>query len=186
MNRLKINKLHLDGAAVVENIPFEDNRGCFARFFCQNELSSILGRHSIINVNYSQTVKRGSIRGLHFQYAPSAEMKLVRCIRGIIYDVLVDIRKQSPTFLQWYGVELSAENKKMAVVPEGFAHGFQSLMDNSEILYLTTASYDAEREGGLHFNDPVLNIDWPLAVTDISEKDRMHAVLSNAFVGVDI
>lgn len=181
-----IEKIPLDGAAVIDSEPFIDHRGAFARFFCEEELGEIIGERRIVNVNFSRTNQKGAIRGLHFQYPPKAEMKLVRCIRGAVYDVIVDIRRDSPTYLQWFGIELSGENMKMLCVPEGFAHGFQVLEDFSEMLYLHTEFYSREHEGGLRYSDPLLVIEWPLEATDISERDRYHPLLSEGFQGVVI
>jgi dTDP-4-dehydrorhamnose 3,5-epimerase len=183
---MKIEKLKLSGAAVVDAEPFVDNRGVFTRFFCEKELSEIIGDRHFVNVNFSRTIQKGAIRGLHFQYPPKAEMKLVRCIRGAVYDVIVDIRKDSPTFLKWYGVELSAENMKMLCVPEGFAHGFQVLEETSEVIYLVSNFYSPECEGGLNYADPALRISWPDSVTDISDKDRQNPYLSDRFDGISV
>jgi dTDP-4-dehydrorhamnose 3,5-epimerase len=181
---MRIEKLKITGAAVVDAEPFVDQRGVFARFFCENELSQIIkGRH-FVNVNFSRTLKKGAIRGLHFQYPPKAEMKLVRCIRGAVYDVIVDIRKDSPTFLKWCGVELSSENMKMLCIPEGLAHGFQVLEDSSEMLYLHSEFYSKEHEGALNYSDPSLTIEWPIEPTDISERDRTHKMIGDDFRGV--
>ncbi|HJK77487.1 MAG TPA: dTDP-4-dehydrorhamnose 3,5-epimerase [Methanocorpusculum sp.] len=176
----------LKGITIIEAEPFKDHRGIFSRWFCKRELGEIIGDRQIINVNYSKTRKKGSIRGMHFQRPPYAEMKMVRCIRGKILDVVVDIRKDSPTFLQHYGVELSAENMKLFVIPEGFAHGFQSLEDDCEIMYLVTEFYSPESEGGLRYNDPALDIAWPLEVSDISEKDGKHPLITHEFLGLDV
>jgi dTDP-4-dehydrorhamnose 3,5-epimerase len=181
---MKIEKLKLTGAAVVDAEPFVDDRGIFARFFCENELSEIIGSRHFVNVNFSRTLKKGAIRGLHFQYPPKAEMKLMRCTRGAVYDVIVDIRKDSPTFLKWYGVELSSENMKMLCIPEGFAHGFQVLKENSEVIYLVSSFYSSECEGGLNYADPTLGIDWPCNVTDISDKDRKNPYISDRSDGI--
>lgn len=181
---MKIEKLKLSNAAVVDVEPFVDNRGVFARFFCEKELSEIVGDRRFVNANFSRTLKEGSIRGLHFQYPPKAEMKLVRCIHGAVYDVIVDIRKDSPTYLKWYGVELSAENMRMLCVPEGFAHGFQVLEENSELMYLVSNFYSPDFEGGLNYADPILGIQWPCNVTDVSDKDRRNPYVSNGFDGI--
>ena len=173
-------------AALVEAMPFSDHRGIFARFFCSRELSEILGDRSIVNVNFSRTVKKGSVRGMHFQKPPHSEMKFVRCIKGEVYDVIVDIRPNSPTFLKWYGEVLTADNMKMLVVPEGFAHGFQILEENSELLYLHTAFYTPEAEGGVLHNDPTLNIAWPLEITDLSDRDRLYTPIGNDFEGIEL
>lgn len=181
---MKIEKLGLSGAAIVHAEPFVDHRGVFARFFCEKELSEIIGDRRFVNLNFSKTLKKGAVRGLHFQYPPMAEMKLVRCIRGSVYDIIVDIRKNSPTFLKWYGVELNAENMKMICIPEGFAHGFQVLEDFSEMLYLHSEFYSKEHDGALNYSDPLLAIEWPLEPTDVSEKDRTHKMIDDNFRGV--
>ncbi len=186
MGKLTISETPLKGLYIVETNAFIDPRGAFARWFCEEELAALLGKRHIKNVNFSRTVKKGSIRGMHFQKPPHAEMKLVQCIRGRILDVVVDIRAGSPTFLQHYSVALSAENMKMFAVPEGFAHGFQSLEDDSEIMYLVTEFYSPESEAGLRFSDPALKIEWPLLVTDISAKDAGHPLVDDNFVGLDV
>lgn len=189
MGKLTVTKTPIEGLYVVETDAFVDHRGAFARWFCEGELADIIGNRHIKNVNFSRTVKTGSIRGMHFQKPPKAEMKLIRCIRGRILDVVVDIRAGSPTFLQYYAVELSAENMKLFVIPEGFAHGFQSLEDNSEIMYLVTEFYSPENEAGLRFSDPAFNIEWPLEIADISTKDAVHTLVSEydgGFKGLDV
>lgn len=181
---MRIEKLPLSGAALIETEPIADHRGVFARFFCEKELSELIGDRHFVNVNFSRTLKKGAIRGLHFQRPPQAEMKFVRCIRGAVYDVIVDIRRDSPTFLKWFGIELSADNMKMLCVPEGFAHGFQVLEESSEMLYLHSEFYSKEHEGALNYSDPVLAILWPLEITDISERDRNHKTIGDDFQGV--
>lgn len=181
---MRIEKLPLLGAAIIDTEPFTDHRGVFARFFCEKELSKLIGDRHIVNANFSRTLKKGVIRGLHFQRPPHAEMKLVRCIHGAVYDVIVDIRKSSPTFLKWFGIELNAENMKMLCIPEGFAHGFQVLEEPSEMLYLHSEFYSKEHEGALNYSDPVLAIQWPLEVTDISERDKNHKMIDGDFQGV--
>ena len=121
---------------------------------------------------------------MHFQYPPSAEMKMVRCLRGRVFDVAVDLRQGSATFLQWHAEELSADNNRMFIIPEGFAHGFQVLDESSELLYLHTAAYNPSAEGGLRFDDPAIGIDWPLTITDISLRDQQHPLLSDEFEGL--
>lgn len=162
---------------MIKSNPFEDHRGVFARFFCQNEMREILAGRNIMNVNFSRTKKMGSFRGLHYQRPPFAEMKMVRCTRGKVLDIFVDMRKESASFLKWDSVELSENNMNMVVVPEGFAHGFQTLEDDSEIVYLTSQIYSAEHEGALNVNDPRLAIELPLAISDISDKDKNHPVI---------
>jgi len=186
MGELTINKTPIDGLYIVENNEFVDHRGEFARWFCEKELKEIIGNRHIKNVNFSRTMKKGSLRGMHFQKPPKAEMKMVRCIKGRILDVVIDIRKNSSTFLQHYAVELSAENMKLFVIPEGFAHGFQSLEDNCEIMYLVTEFYSPNDEDSLRYSDPKIGINWPLPITNISTKDMNHPFLQNSFDGIDV
>jgi len=177
-----IHQTSLVDSVLVEATPFSDHRGIFSRFFCSRELSEVLGDRTIVNVNFSRTVKKGSVRGMHFQRPPHAEMKFVRCIRGEVFDVIVDIRKDSATFMKWHGEILSAENMKMLVVPEGFAHGFQTLEEDSELLYLTTEFYDSSAESGLRYDDQALGIQWPLPIGDISKKDASHPFINGCLL----
>lgn len=163
-----------------------DNRGAFARLFCKQELGPILERREIVQVNFSLTESCGAIRGIHFQYAPYSEMKLIRCIKGRVWDVVVDLRAESTTFLEWHAEELSPDNAKMVVIPEGCAHGFQTLEAGSELLYLHTNYYTPNAEGGLPYDDPLLNISWPLPITDVSVRDRGHPQLTNHFLGIEL
>ena len=172
------------GVSVVETAVIADPRGAFARCFCQAELASVIGQRSILQINHSRTNSVAALRGMHFQYPPHAEMKLVRCMRGRVWDVAVDLRAASPTFLKWHAVELSATNMRMMVIPEGCAHGFQVLEPDSELLYLHTAMYHKPAEGGIRYDDPAVAISWPLPVTDISERDLSHALLTASFSGV--
>lgn len=174
----------LSGLIVAKSIPSSDTRGAFTRLYCQSELSEFLSIHSISQVNHSITKKRGTVRGLHFQYRPYSEIKFVRCLRGRAFDVAVDLRINSPTFLQWHSVELSATDSNMIVIPEGFAHGFQSLENDTELLYLHTNTYHKPSEGGLNYKDPKLGIRWPLSVTEISERDINLCLLNDSFVGL--
>ena len=162
----------LKGSYLINQEPREDERGFFARLFCEKEFAL---RH--LNTHWAQANNSfckspGILRGLHFQYPPDAEVKLVRCVRGSIWDVILDIRPNSGTYGQWFGHELSAENRTMMYVPEGFAHGFISLSDESEILYLVSSCYSMESEGIVRWDDPFHNIRWPIPPTIISEKDR--------------
>jgi dTDP-4-dehydrorhamnose 3,5-epimerase len=174
----------LAGLKVVDSPRLIDQRGSFARLFCMDALSEVLADRAIAQINHSHTAKKGAIRGLHFQKAPAAEMKFVRCIRGEVFDVAVDLRKDSATFLQWYAQILSAENSKMMAIPEGFAHGFQTLQADSEMLYLHSEIYTPAHESGLNFADPQLNINWPLGVTKVSDKDRSHPCISADYEGL--
>lgn len=174
----------INGLMVVKTTPIVDSRGAFSRLYCSDELHAVIGQRCIVQINHSRTDIVGAVRGLHFQYPPHAEMKLVRCIRGRIWDIVVDLRYDSPTYLQWYAEELSPSNARMMVVPEGFAHGFQVLDPKSELLYLHTALYTPSAEGGLRHDDPRLAIRWPLTVTDLSQRDATHPFIKTNFSGV--
>jgi dTDP-4-dehydrorhamnose 3,5-epimerase len=174
----------LAGSYVIDLSPFTDSRGWFARTYCSQEFQQIGHTKEWVQINHSFTEAAGCIRGLHYQLPPFTEIKLLRCVAGAVYDVIVDLRKGSPTFLQWFGTELSAKNKMMLYIPEGFAHGFQTLTNDCELIYHHTALYTPGAEGGLRFNDPRLGIQWPLAPTVISERDQQHPLLTDSFTGV--
>ncbi|MFT4152587.1 dTDP-4-dehydrorhamnose 3,5-epimerase [Parafilimonas sp.] len=174
----------LQGNYIIELEPFTDERGWFARYFCKDEFKQIGHTKEWLQMNHSFTNKKGSLRGMHYQLPPFSEIKMVRCIAGIVFDVVVDLRKKSPTFLQWFGTELSASNKKMMYIPEGFAHGFQCLSDGCELLYHHTEYYKPNVEGGIKYDDTGINIQWPLAVTIISERDKSHPYLDKNFKGI--
>lgn len=181
---MNIRQTPIAGVVVVENQPFQDNRGAFARLFCEQSLAQVLGQRHIVQVNHSRTASLGAVRGMHFQYAPHAEMKMVRCLKGRVWDVVVDLRAGSETFLHWHAEELTPESGRMFVIPQGCAHGFQVLEAQSELLYLHTAFYEPKAEGALRYDDPRLDIAWPLPVTDLSERDKQHALLSTDFAGL--
>ena len=154
----------IGGVHVVDSRAFFDERGAFGRLYCDHDLAGVIGPRRIVQINHSRTNTIGTVRGLHYQRAPHAEMKLVRCLKGKVWDVAVDLRAGSPTLLQWHAEELSAENCRMLVIPEGCAHGFQVLEEASELLYLHTAFYEPPAEGGIQPTDPALAIPWPLPV----------------------
>lgn len=181
---MKVISTPIADLMVVETNPHIDPRGTFTRFYCEQELASIIGNRRILQINHSRTASIGAIRGMHFQRPPHAEMKLVRCLKGRIWDVAVDLRTASSSFLHWHAEELTPENARMLVIPEGCAHGFQVLEADSELLYLHTAFYNRDAESGVRHDDPQLNILWPLPVTDISLRDSDHPLLSNAFSGI--
>lgn len=183
---MNIRKIAIAGAAIVEVQPYTDHRGAFSRLFCEAALADVIGDRHLVQINHSRTRTVGAVRGMHFQHPPHAEMKLVRCIRGRVWDVLVDLRAGSTTFMQWHAEELNPGSSSMLVIPEGCAHGFQVLEPDSELLYLHTAFYTPASEGALRFDDPRMAIKWPLQVTDISERDRAHALLTDDFVGLDV
>lgn len=176
---MKSSPGHIPGLMLVETSPFRDDRGSFYRAFCRHELASIVGDRRIEQINISRTALIGAIRGLHFQRVPHAEMKLIRCIKGKVWDVTVDLRQNSATYKQWQAVELSADDCNMIVIPEGCGHGFQVLEPQSELLYLHTACYSPESEGGVRFDDPLLSINWPLPVSDISIRDLSYPLLQS-------
>lgn len=175
---------HLPGSYIIDLQPFMDARGWFARTYCKDEFAAIGHSKEWVQMNHSCTTSSGAIRGMHFQYPPYQEIKMVRCIAGAIYDVIVDLRHDSPTLLQWFGIELSAKNRKMIYIPEGFAHGFQCLENNSELIYHHTGYYSPSAEGGIRYNDPRIGIQWPLSVTEVSERDKHHPLLQENFKGL--
>ena len=181
---MKFFKTKLKGLFVIEPELYEDNRGNFYRVFCQNELKHIGYNKAIVQINQSLNKKKGTIRGMHFQYPPMAEIKIIRVTAGSIFDVAIDLRSNSPTYLQWFSEILSTENKKMICIPEGFAHGFQSLEDNTEINYLHTEFYSSELESAVRYDDPKFNIPWPLELTEISERDKNHPLINGNFKGI--
>ena len=181
---VNISHTPIPDLVVVETTSHIDNRGAFARLYCERELAYIIGPRRIVQINHSRTAAIGAVRGLHYQRPPHAEMKLVRCIKGRVWDVAVDLRHGSPTFLHWHAEELTPANSRMMVVPEGFAHGFQVLEPESELLYLHTAFYAPEAEGGLRHDDPSLAINWPRAVTDLSARDGSHPLIDLNFSGI--
>ncbi|HID97614.1 MAG TPA: dTDP-4-dehydrorhamnose 3,5-epimerase [Thermodesulfobacteriaceae bacterium] len=162
----------LKGAYIITPEKCYDERGFFARTWCQKEFSDHSLDTRLVQCNISFNNKRGTLRGMHFQVAPFAEAKLVRCTRGAIFDVIVDIRPKSATYKQWISVELSADNHHMLFIPEGFAHGFQTLADNTEIFYQMSEFFSPEHARGVHWSDPDFNITWPEKITIISEKDQ--------------
>jgi dTDP-4-dehydrorhamnose 3,5-epimerase len=184
MNRFTLTDLPLVGLLRIERKPLADGRGSFVRLFCAEELAAAGWNKPITQINHSYTAKRGTVRGMHFQYPPHAEMKLVICLRGEVWDVAVDLREGSPTFLRWHAERLSAENNAALLIPEGFAHGFQTLTDEVELLYLHTHPYVPAAEGRIHPQEARLAIAWPLAITELSERDAAAAPLPADFAGV--
>ncbi|WP_345798041.1 dTDP-4-dehydrorhamnose 3,5-epimerase family protein [Castellaniella sp. MT123] len=186
MSRFTVAETGIEGLRVVQRQRMGDERGFLSRLFCAEELAPAGWHKSIAQINHTLTQSQGTVRGLHFQRPPHAEMKLVTCLRGAIWDVGLDLRAGSPTFLQWRAVELSAENGCAFLIPEGFAHGFQALTDDCELLYLHTAPYAAQAEAGLLATDPSLAIEWPLPITLQSGRDQTHPRLTSEFTGLDL
>ncbi|MDX2074214.1 MAG: dTDP-4-dehydrorhamnose 3,5-epimerase [Alphaproteobacteria bacterium] len=171
------------GAVIIETQTVKDSRGEFTRLYCERTLSDVLAGRRVVQANHSLTHAQGAIRGLHYQSPPHAEIKLVRCVKGKVWDVVVDLRKNSPTFLRWHAETLSPGTKTM-VIPEGCAHGFQTLEPECELLYLHTAAYHPEVEGGLAYDDPAVSITWPLPPKELSTRDSNYPPIGNAFEGL--
>ncbi|MDX9845042.1 MAG: dTDP-4-dehydrorhamnose 3,5-epimerase [Aquabacterium sp.] len=168
----------------VQTEPRGDERGQLTRLFCVDLFASIRHDLRFVQTNLSYTAQRGTVRGMHFQRAPALEAKLIRCLRGRVFDVAVDLRAGSPTFGRWHAVELSQDNQRQLFIPEGCAHGFQTLCDDVELLYQHTAAYRPDCEGGVRHDDPRLAIAWPLPVSVLSERDRQHPLITPYFSGV--
>lgn len=164
----------LAGAFIIELEKSEDDRGFFARTFCQREFEAYGLNPSIVQCNVSFSRKKGTLRGMHYQVVPHEEAKLVTCVRGAIYDVMIDLRPDSPTFKGWLAAELTAENHRMLYVAEGLAHGFQTLQDDTEVLYQMSEFHHPECARGVRWNDPAFSIEWPAAERVISERDRNY------------
>jgi dTDP-4-dehydrorhamnose 3,5-epimerase len=175
---------NLEGSYIIELEPFTDERGWFARYFCKDEFKKIGHTKEWVQMNHSTTDMKGSLRGMHYQLPPFSETKMVRCIAGAVFDVIIDLRKNSSTFLQWFGTELSSANKKMLYIPEGFAHGFQCLADDCQLLYHHSEYYKPNVEAGIRYDDKKINIEWPLHVTTISQRDISHPYLDENFKGI--
>jgi len=184
VHRFNFQPTPIAGLMVVERRPIEDQRGFFCRFFCAEEFQAAGLKKPVAQINHTFTRSRGAVRGLHFQYPPYAECKIVSCLCGEVYDVAVDIRNGSSTFLQWHGEILSATNQRSLLIPEGFAHGFQTLTDNCELIYLHSEAFHLHAEGALHVADPKIGIVWPIAVTELSERDRSHPFIDLDFKGI--
>jgi dTDP-4-dehydrorhamnose 3,5-epimerase len=169
----------LSGAYSVEIEQISDERGFFARSFCTEEFSKYGLTTDMAQCNISFNKTRGTLRGMHYQAPPSEEAKLVRCTMGAIYDVIIDIRPTSPTFMKWFATQLNSENRLMMAIPEGFAHGFQTLTDNTEVSYHMSASYEPQQARGIRFDDPSVNIEWPISNVIVSEKDKSYPLLDD-------
>ncbi|MGY8679165.1 dTDP-4-dehydrorhamnose 3,5-epimerase [Bradyrhizobium sp. UFLA05-153] len=183
---MKFHPAPLPGAYTIELERRADDRGFFARAFCQREFESAGIPINVVQMNNALSAKAGTLRGMHYQLPPAAEIKIVRCIQGALYDVIIDLRPDSPTFCHWFGVELTAENRLAIFVPRGFAHGLITLEDSTEAFYLVTEFYAPEQERGLRFDDPRFNVKWPRTPVDISPKDRSWPDFSPKFHGSEL
>lgn len=181
---MKFENVKLKDAALIHLEKIEDERGFFARAWCRQEMEQFGIEADTVQCNLSYNRKKGTTRGMHFQIAPYTEVKFVRCIRGSVYDVIIDLRKYSDTFMQWMGVALSQKNRAILYVPKGFAHGYQTLTDDAEVFYQVSTYYKPEAEGGIRWNDPVFSIQWPeMNNPIISEKDSHWPDFSKKGVG---
>ena len=184
MSHFTIQPTPIKGLQIIERHPIRDERGYLERLFCTEELGPIIGNRQVLQINHTFTAKAGTLRGFHFQHPPHGEMKLVTCLRGKVFDVAVDIRADSPSFGQHHAEILSANNHKVFAIPEGFAHGFQTLTEDCELLYLHTAPYRHDAEDGLDALDPALAISWPKPISERSARDQTHASITDVFPGV--
>ena len=183
-NKFDFYDTPLQGLKLAKRNITEDSRGFFSRFFCTEEFISHGFNKHIMQINQSFTHQKGTVRGMHYQLAPYSEIKLVSCMKGEVFDIAVDLREGSPTFLNWHGEVLSEKNRHSMLIPEGFAHGFQTLSDNCELLYLHSAPYNKSSESALNINDPKLAIKFPLTISDISERDKSHPMIDDNFKGI--
>lgn len=184
MSRFELQPTPLSGLVAVRRQAVEDERGFFSRFFCAQELAAAGFALPIAQINHTYTKRRGAVRGLHYQNPPHSEDKFISCLRGEIFDVAVDLRRGSPTFLRWHGAVLSAANMTSLLVPQGFAHGFQTLSDECELLYLHSRPFAPSAEAGLNVHDPRFAIEWPLPFSDISARDAARALIAGDFAGI--
>lgn len=171
---MKFTRTPLNDAFIIELEKRGDERGFFARAFCQKEFQAHGLNNNLVQINNSLSKDAGTLRGMHYQLSPKSEDKIVRCISGKLYDVIIDLRPESSTFKKWFGVELSSENRITLYVPKGFAHGFITLEENTEAFYLVTEYYSPEHERGIRYNDPTFGIKWPIDPIVISDKDLNH------------
>jgi len=177
--------LSIEGLRLIKRKKIEDERGYLSKIFSEEDLISSGWKGKIVQINHTLTLKKGTIRGFHYQNFPYKEIKLVSCVKGKIIDIAVDLRKESPTFLQWHAETLSESNLSTLLIPEGFAHGFQTLEESCELIYLHSENYHPSHEGGVKYNDPKLDITWPLDPVGISERDLSFPLLSDNFKGIE-
>ncbi len=179
-------KTELDGLIIIQHNIIEDQRGFFARTFCKEEFKKIGFEKEFVQFNHSFNLSKGTVRGMHYQLSPFCETKLIRCIQGSIYDVVVDIRIGSSTYLQHFGIELSSKRMTSLLIPEGFAHGFQVLEDNSALIYHHTQFYNSVADSGIKHDDNTLGIEWPLPVVNVSKKDTLYPTIDKNFKGIKL
>ena len=184
MNRFKVIDLQLHGLKVLERKPFEDNRGFFSRLFCETELANVGWYKPIVQINLSSTYHKGTLRGMHYQKPPHAEIRLITSLRGESWHVAVDLRKESPTFMNWHGEILSAKNNRAFLIPEGYAHGFQTLTNDVLIVYCHSKAHHPDAEAVINATDPRLSIPWPLEITERSIRDINQPMIDSKFKGL--
>jgi dTDP-4-dehydrorhamnose 3,5-epimerase len=183
---MKFNEVSVNDAYLIELDLIGDDRGFFARVLCKNEFDKLGLSSQFVQVNSSLSALKGTLRGMHYQLTPSSEVKIVRCIKGSLYDVILDLRPNSNTFGKWFGAELSDKNRKMMYVPEGFAHGFITLEDNTEAFYFVSEFYNPDLERGIRHDDPTFGIEWPIDPIEISEKDRSWPNFNREWHSIDL
>jgi dTDP-4-dehydrorhamnose 3,5-epimerase len=186
MTRFSFISTPLQGLSCLERIKIEDHRGYLSRLFCSEDFAEAGYKMEVVQINQTLTKRKGTVRGMHFQLPPAAEIKLVTCIRGRVFDVALDLRADSSTFLNWHGEVLSSDNRRSLLIPAGFAHGFQALEDDCELIYMHSTHYQPESESALNARDPSLKIKWPIYISEMSERDKGHPMLKNDFSGIII
>jgi dTDP-4-dehydrorhamnose 3,5-epimerase len=184
--RFEFTATPLAGLTVVHRKPLTDQRGTFERMFCKQDIEAAGFQLPIVQINRTATHRKGSVRGMHFQFPPHSETKMVSCLKGRVFDVAVDLRRGSPTYLCWHAEELSADNCKGMLISAGFAHGLQTLVDDCELLYFHSTTYTPHAEGGVNPRDPRISIAWPLPISDMSQRDRFHPALTDDFKGLHL
>lgn len=185
-DRFILSQTSIPGLWLAERKVVEDNRGFFSKLFCAEEFLKAGINKPIVQINHSVNRIKGTVRGLHFQYPPHAETRIISCLKGVVFDVAVDLRKSSKTFLSWHGEKISPENRKSLIIPEGFAHGFQTLTDDCELIYFHTGFYVPEAEGGFNVEDKRIAVDWQLPVNCLSERDKNLPFINDAYEGVSL
>ena len=185
-SNLEFKATPIAGLFIIERKIIADERGYFFRLFCKDELSEIGLKKSLAQINYSHANKKFTVRGFHFQYLPDCETKIVTCIKGEVFDVALDLRAGSPTFLRWFGTILSEKNNRSMFIPEGFAHATQTLTDKSSLIYMHSGAYSPPTEGGININDPVISVKWPAKPLNLSKRDASFPYLSSTFQGISI
>ncbi len=186
MTDLALISTPLEGLSCLQHRRHDDQRGAFSRIFCEESMTLLGYSFHVRQINHSLTRGRGSVRGMHYQYAGAPEAKLITCLHGVVWDVALDLRAGSPTFLHWHAERLEAGDGRSLLVPPGFAHGFQTLTEDAELLYLHSADYAPTHESGVSVLDPRVNIGWPLPIINLSERDKSHALLGDTFTGISL